>query len=149
MSEYEQSDSSESFPKTVIFDVDGTLALRVDREPFDWSQVVLDRPNNPIIEILRMFSRQQIRIVYVSGRPEKTRRDTKKWLDKHCGVDGELFMRGDLDNRKDSIVKREIYESKIKVGHDVICVFDDRNQVVRMWRDELGLICLQVADGDF
>jgi hypothetical protein len=28
-------------------------------------------------------------------------------------------------------------------------VVDDRTQVVRMWRDELGLTCLQVADGDF
>jgi hypothetical protein len=30
----------------------------------------------------------------------------------------------------------------------VIAVFDDRNQVVRMWRD-LGLTVFQVADGNF
>ena len=31
---------------------------------------------------------------------------------------------------------------------DVFAVFDDRNQVVDMWRDN-GLTCFQVADGDF
>jgi hypothetical protein len=28
-------------------------------------------------------------------------------------------------------------------------VIDDRNQVVDMWRMELGLVCLQVDYGDF
>ena len=30
-----------------------------------------------------------------------------------------------------------------------IMVFDDRNQVVDMWRNGLGLQCFQVADGNF
>ena len=31
---------------------------------------------------------------------------------------------------------------------DVFAVFDDRQQVVDMWRSN-GLTCFQVADGDF
>ena len=31
---------------------------------------------------------------------------------------------------------------------NVFAVFDDRNQVVDMWRSN-GLTCFQVADGDF
>ena len=30
----------------------------------------------------------------------------------------------------------------------LICIFDDRNKVVNMWRS-LGITCLQVANGDF
>ena len=31
---------------------------------------------------------------------------------------------------------------------EILFVLDDRSQVVKMWR-ELGLTCLQVADGNF
>jgi hypothetical protein len=31
---------------------------------------------------------------------------------------------------------------------DIVCVFDDRQKVVNMWRD-MGLTCMQVAPGDF
>lgn len=31
---------------------------------------------------------------------------------------------------------------------EILCVLDDRNKVVKMWR-ELGLTCLQMAEGDF
>ncbi len=31
---------------------------------------------------------------------------------------------------------------------DVLCVFDDRDKVVKMWREN-GLSCLQVAEGNF
>ena len=57
-------------------------------------------------------------------------------------------MRKTGDNRKDAIVKREIYETHIKDKYQVDYVLYDRNQVVEMWRS-LGLTCLQVADGDF
>jgi hypothetical protein len=57
-------------------------------------------------------------------------------------------MRKRNDFRKDFEVKREIYEAQIANRFDVLCVFDDRQQVVDMWR-EVGLVCLQVAAGDF
>jgi hypothetical protein len=52
------------------------------------------------------------------------------------------------DNRKDSVVKEEIFNEHIKPNFIVEFVLDDRNQVVEMWR-KLGLTCLQVADGNF
>ena len=58
-------------------------------------------------------------------------------------------MRETQDNRKDSIVKHEIYTTCIKDRWDVLFVLDDRNQVVDMWRNTLNLPCLQVAEGDF
>ena len=57
-------------------------------------------------------------------------------------------MRPEGNNEKDSIIKKRIYEDHIKGKFNVEFVLDDRNQVVEMWR-ELGLTCLQVAEGDF
>jgi hypothetical protein len=46
------------------------------------------------------------------------------------------------------VVKREIFDRSIRHVWQVRGVLDDRDQVVRMWRD-LGLTCAQVAPGDF
>lgn len=74
---------------------------------------------------------------------------TRSWIVEHVGIaDPELYMRAEHDRRKDAVVKREMFETHL-TGQDVLCAIDDRDQVVRMWRDELGLTCLQVADGDF
>ena len=60
----------------------------------------------------------------------------------------DLLMRKDNDDRKDSIVKKEIYDNEILGKYNVLFVLDDRDQVVKLWRS-LGLVCLQVANGDF
>ena len=74
-----------------------------------------------------------------------------EWLDKHglSNRNTQLFMRPAGDTRDDRIVKREIYEREIKGKYNVLWVLDDRNKVVDMWRRELGLTCLQVAEGNF
>jgi hypothetical protein len=59
-----------------------------------------------------------------------------------------LMMRKTGDKRKYSIVKKEIFNEHIKGKYCVDFVLDDRNQVVEMWR-KLGLVCLQVAEGNF
>jgi hypothetical protein len=57
-------------------------------------------------------------------------------------------MRKTGDNRKDNIVKREIYENNILPKYYVEFVLDDRQQVVDTLRD-MGLQVWQVARGDF
>jgi len=52
------------------------------------------------------------------------------------------------DGRKDAVVKREIFDREIRDNWRIVGVFDDRQQVVRMWR-ALGLTVFQVAEGDF
>lgn len=73
---------------------------------------------------------------------------TEKWLRGNDITYGMLLMRPEGDIRKDSIVKREIFENYIRDYYNIQFVLDDRNQVVEMWRS-LGLKCLQVAEGDF
>jgi hypothetical protein len=57
-------------------------------------------------------------------------------------------MRQTDDNRKDSIIKEEIYDAHIRGKYNVLFVLDDRDQVVQMWRS-LGLTVLQCNEGDF
>ena len=57
-------------------------------------------------------------------------------------------MRANGDYRADDVIKAEIFQEHILPRYSVAAVVDDRNRVVNMWRS-LGLICLQVAEGDF
>ena len=59
-----------------------------------------------------------------------------------------LIMRKQGDFRADDIVKKELYETYLKDKFNVLCVFDDRDKVVKMWREE-GILCNQVYYGDF
>jgi hypothetical protein len=87
--------------------------------------------------------------VFCSGRSDDARPATEAWLKEHVGVPYEaLFMRATGDQRRDSVVKAEIFDREIRSRYHVVGVFDDRAQVVRMWR-ALGLTVFQVADGNF
>lgn len=131
----------------IVVDIDGTLAIRGDRSPYDWRSVGGDTPNEPVVRLVRQLGRT-CEVIYVSGRDERGRDDTSRWIAEWVGVEGRLFMRGRDDNRPDAEVKKAIYFDEIEPGFDVWLVLDDRSQTVKMWRD-LGMTCLQVADGNF
>lgn len=137
--------------KAVICDIDGTLALNTQgRSPYDWSRVSEDAVNQPVADIVWMFENQGYDVVFMSGRDEACRDDTFTWLvDSGIGHnESVLLMRRHDDNRKDSVIKLELFDQFVRDSYDVRYVIDDRNQVCRMWR-ELGLTVLQVAEGDF
>lgn len=135
---------------TVLFDIDGTLAKMVEggRSPYDWHRVMEDAPNTPVINQLKINRAAGNEIVIFSGRSDECRKDTEAWLSRH-GIEYEaLFMRKAGDNRKDDIVKREMLEIVEKNYGPVVGIFDDRNQVVDMFRS-VGLTVFQVDYGDF
>lgn len=136
-------------PRAVIVDIDGTVALMTDRSPFDPTRVGEDLPNTPVIQIVCQLWEAGNEIIFVSGRSSVCREATERWLQEHVPVEIEaLYMRAEGDYRKDSIVKRELFDQHIRFHYDVKAVLDDRDQVVRMWRS-LGLTVLQVAEGNF
>jgi hypothetical protein len=132
----------------VIVDIDGTLALRTTRGPYEHRGVGNDRVNEAVVRVVQALARDGLAVVLVTGRSEVSRRETELWLTMAADLhwDG-LFMRADEDLRTDSVVKREML-SAIHQAYVVVCVFDDRDQTVAMWR-EAGLSCFQVASGDF
>lgn len=137
-------------PAAIIVDVDGTLAIRDGRTPYEWSRVMEDRPNWPVIVTVRNMHRAGYRVIIVSGRPDKCLTETRDWLKLHLDLpfDMLLMRRSDDMARPDVEVKAEMYQKTIAARYRVLAVFDDRNSVVQMWR-ELGLTVFQVAEGDF
>jgi hypothetical protein len=69
-------------------------------------------------------------------------------LERTSPLSQHLLMRPEGNMEKDAIIKERLFRQHIEGKFCVEFVIDDRDQVVRMWRD-LGLRCLQVADGDF
>lgn len=136
-------------PQAVMVDIDGTVALRGDRSPFDESRVGEDLPNVAVIRVVRLMQTAGYRVLFCSGRTDACRDATVAWLDRHVGVPYEaLHMRTVGDFRKDSVVKLEIFDRHIRHSYQVVAVFDDRDQVVKAWRG-IGLPVFQVAEGDF
>ncbi|MEN9613474.1 MAG: hypothetical protein RLZZ628_4288 [Bacteroidota bacterium] len=141
-----------SLPKAVLVDIDGTVAQKSARSPFEWSRVGEDTPKKNVIHVVQSLKASGYEIIFFSGRDSVCRQLSIDWLKLHFNwqdTDFQLFMRAENDSRKDSIVKKELFEQHILGKYYVDLVIDDRNQVVEMWRKDLGLTCLQVDYGDF
>ena len=135
--------------KAILCDLDGTLALLNGRNPFDASSCAADLLNEPVANVLRNYKQLGYAIVLLSGREDVYREPTLRFLEQHGIVYDTLLMRAASDNRKDAIIKREIFEREIEGKYFIEFILDDRNQVVNMWRDDLKLPCFQVYYGDF
>ena len=166
--------------KTIIFDLDGTLAnidVRRDKSlkpngKLDWeifaapdSILNWDTPNQPVIKMAQLFKADGFNIVIFSGRNDRGFVATKLWLTEHDVPHDLLVMRPDKfkanswpiadgnpatpDMRwmPDEILKKVMLDTFVDIN-DVFLVVDDRDKVVKMWRD-LGLNTFQVAPGDF
>jgi len=138
-----------ALPKAILCDLDGTLALMRDRDPYDATLCDEDDLNEPVAAVLRNFHRAGYQILLVSGREERFREPTVRFLEKRSIPYHQLWMRETGDFRKDAVIKREIYDEKIAGNYFIEFALDDRNQVVDMWRKELHLPCFQVNYGDF
>ena len=135
-------------PQAIICDIDGTLALRGNRDPYDMSHVSEDKVNIQVATVVKAMSAMGFDVFFTSGRSESAYDDTADWIDTHVGVNfRRLMMRASGDPRRDSEIKKEMLDI-IRVSHEVFLVFDDRDSVVKMWRDNL-VPTWQVNYGDF
>jgi len=151
--------------KTVIFDLDGTLALIDQRREistkengkmdwdifFDPKNIEFDLPNHSVIEMAKMLKEQGHSIVIFSGRSKVTKIATMEWLDRFGVPHDVLKMRPDNSEFKfmpDDKLKQHWLDQLFPKKEEILCVFDDRDKVVKMWRDN-GLTCLQVGEGNF
>jgi phosphoglycolate phosphatase-like HAD superfamily hydrolase len=166
--------------RTVIFDLDGTLAnidVRRDKSlkpngKLDWDIFAApssiknwDKPNDPVIQMAKLFHQDGFKIVIFSGRNDRGFDATIDWLTWWDVPFDLLVMRPDKFKDKswpiadgnpatpdmrfmpDEILKKKMLDTFVDIN-DVFLVVDDRDKVVKMWRD-LGLNTFQVAPGDF
>ena len=126
----------------------------------DW-----DTPNAPVIKMAQMFHDNGFRVVIFSGRNDRSFHATRDWLKIHNVPHDLLVMRPDkfkadswpiangnpatpeMRFMPDEILKKKMLDIFVDIK-DVFLVVDDRDKVVKMWRD-LGLNTFQVAPGDF
>jgi predicted kinase len=140
--------NDDSLQPALIVDLDGTLCKMNGRNPYDASRCGEDVVNQPVLDVLEQFTDM---VIFMSGRSSKYRPETERWLKKHVPshvLVAGLFMRAEGDMRKDSIVKRELFEQHVAGKYWIRFVMDDRSQVVREWR-RMGLTVFQVAEGNF
>jgi len=154
----------------ILCDIDGTIAdvrhrLHYIQNPDgskkakpDWdafhAACVDDPPFEDVIRVvdaLRLGScgcaHGSLQLHFVSGRNEVVREQTIQWLWKNF-IDYEFYasltMRKAGDRRPDTVIKLEMVRELGFTPDDVLCIFDDRQSVVDMWREN-GYRVLQVA----
>lgn len=130
----------------IICDLDGTLADPGDRNPYNQEKVIEDTPRYHVLitidALMRRASGSGTKLFFFSGRSERCKKATNHWLQGKCFFQPDqytLVMRRLNDKRRDSEVKREMYDQHIKDKYNVFAVFDDRPQVIRECWQVLGL----------
>ena len=151
--------------KTVIFDLDGTLANIDARRDLstnvngkiDWDtffapdNIQLDLPNRPVVAMAQMMKDAGHRVVIFSGRSKETKEVTRLWL-KQFNIPFDVLkmrpMSTEFKFMPDNLLKKKWMDDLFPNTDDILCVFDDRDKVVKMWRDS-GITCFQVDEGNF
>ncbi|MGW3121862.1 phosphatase domain-containing protein [Streptomyces sp. NPDC001107] len=116
-----------------VFDLDNTLADTahrqrfLERKPRDWDAFFAAAPDDPPIPegiALVLESAKECEVVYLTGRPERCRRDTLDWLTAQGLPDGRVHMRRNDDRRPARRTKLEILRSLART-RDVRMLVDD------------------------
>lgn len=147
----EISTDTTGLEEAIIVDIDGTLAhMEGHRGPYEENKVHLDDPDEEVILSVKA-ERDYIgrRVIIMSGRHETCKEATEAWLAKYGIEYDHIYMRGADDSRSDDIVKFELYMNNVHGKCKVAKVYDDRRQVVWMWRTLLKLKVFAVAEGNF
>lgn len=163
-------------PLAFVCDIDGTAADTTHREHLvrkaydhlengngpkpDWEAFYSIQDKDPPVRACQLVVRgliaQGLTPIYLTGRPCKYMETTRHWLTRHRfisntedGVNTHLYMRPDGDMCHDHELKARVYRETILPRWDVVVWLEDRDSVVRMVRQDLGLPCWQVRKGDF
>lgn len=142
----------------IIFDIDGTLA-DIDHRlhwiqggPKNWKAFYAAMTDDSPIESICSLARRSYEmgdiVILCTGRNEQHRASTDRWLSQHEIKYDALYMRGDRDHRPDFEVKEDALKDIVNQFGKPDLVFEDRQQVVDMWRRN-GIRCLQVAAGQY
>ena len=121
-----------------MFDVDGVLAdVRhrlhfLQTHPQRWERFFQAADRDPLlpegVERLRAAELEHD-VIYLTGRPERTRRLTERWMHRHGLPAYPLLMRADADERPARWMKREVLR-RLAATRTVASVLDDDPAVV-------------------
>jgi len=116
---------------TIIFDLDGTLALIDERRELstkpngkidfdklhDPSLIKHDKPNWPVIKMAQLFAEQGFNIVIFSGRSDKTATATLSWLSQSKVPFNKLVMRPHktMNFVPDEVLKKDMLDKHLEM----------------------------------
>lgn len=134
--------------KTVVFDLDGTIADTMSYEKHhkgkqgknaDFAKEALEvGVNQNIVDKMHKAREKGNNVVILTARSAHYREETKKWLHKNGIPHDALVMRPTDNSKKDQVVKRELLEENILPKFDVKKAYDDRKKNRKMF-DKLGI----------
>lgn len=127
-----------------VFDIDGVLAdvrhrlHHLEARPQRWERFFQAAGRDPVLP----EGEQRLRaalvdhdVIYVTGRPERTRRLTERWLARHGLPTGPLVMRADDDHRPARYLKRAVLRG-LSATREIVSVLDDDPGVVAVLADD-------------
>lgn len=126
-----------------IVDIDGVVAdvrhrvKHVRRQPKDWdaffAAAAHDPPHPEGLAVVERLAEDH-EVVFLTGRPERLRADTRAWLGRH-GLDGHrLVMRPEGDRRPAVQIKLRLL-GELGRGRQVTVVVDDDPVVIAAVRE--------------
>lgn len=147
--DFEQYVGNPNLPTAYMVDTDGTVADSDGvRSPFDTSKYHLDKPHEHVIGAVRgLWGHDGGHfVIALSARDETYRQVTEQWWRDNGVPYDEFIMRPAGDKRMDALVKYELFMEHVAPKYNVLGVFDDRPQVLRMWRS-IGVPTFDVGHG--
>lgn len=97
-----------------VLDIDATLSDTskrigyIERRPKDWDSFFEHAKDDAVLEeglAVATTLAADHEIVYLTGRPERTRRITEQWLKDNGFPAGKVYMRGNTDRRPSMLMK--------------------------------------------
>src|SRR3954447_17349343 len=123
---------TDDLPLAVI-DLDGVVAdvghrlKHLQSRPRDWEAFFAGIPDDPVLPEGRAVVERLApdhEVIYLTGRPERTRAATEAWLARHRLPHGRLIMRRERDRRPASVTKPSLLRD-LAAGRSVAVVVDD------------------------
>ena len=158
------SPSPHPTPGAVVLDLDGVLAdtrarmHHVRARPRDWDAFFAEAAGDPVhpegLALATEAADRGAPVVYLSGRPERTREATLAWLEQVGAPAAPLLLRREDDRRPARVVKVAALRALAAHGPVAMLVDDDPDVVaaVRAVRPPLAVQVLladwQPRDGD-
>ncbi len=141
----ERLEFNSDLPPAIVCDLDGTLCLYGDADPYD-RNFEMDFINEPVLDVLNGLFCTGHHILFLSGRNGKFFEATNNFLSKYFQPHTySLYMRDETDFRKDYVVKEEMIRALQKENEwNILFAIDDRLSVIEQVWNKLGIFCLNV-----
>jgi acid phosphatase class B len=129
----------------ILCDIDGTIANNDHRQHFlegqkDWEGFFLamldDVPIQLVIDEIIQHQLKGKKIIFLTGRPERYREQTEKWLKEYFNFPLKVLMRKDNDLRHKVIAKQEILEKNKVSHHQIFMVYENDEELISFWKQK-------------